>query len=142
MNVIFHFNVPDRLTYAARLLRKVHANGLRAMVVGAESDLDRLNRWLWEQDPQDFLPHVRVPQGGGKVPDRLLFTPLWLGEAPEAAACGLLVNLADELPHSLGRVSRINEIVSTDAEDRARARARWRRYEDLGWSVQGHQVAG
>lgn len=139
MNVIFHFNVPDKLGYALRLARKVHAGGHRAMIVGADADLDKLNRWLWEQDPNDFVPHVRVPRDGAVAP-RLLPTPLWLGEAPPEAGCGLLLNLGDEMPQALERVARVNELVSTDPEDRSRARARWRRYEELGWSIQRHEV--
>lgn len=140
MNVTFHFNAPDKLAYACRLLRKVYRGGLRALVVGPDAELDKLDRTLWEFDQQDFIPHYRL-QAARSVAPRLLATPIWLGHAPTEAACRLLVNLGPEMPQRFEGFERINELVSADPDDRELARVRWKRYADLGCVIQRHEVA-
>ena len=57
--VMFHFNVPDRIGYACRLLRKIHASGSRVGVVADESLLHELDQRLWTFTALDFIPHCR-----------------------------------------------------------------------------------
>ncbi|HJV94531.1 MAG TPA: DNA polymerase III subunit chi, partial [Albitalea sp.] len=83
--VQFHFNVPDRLLYACRLLRKALRSGAGGVAVsGPMGTLSRLDPLLWTFDPQEFIPHVHVrkPQD---LPERLRRTPIWLVERAEQA---------------------------------------------------------
>lgn len=137
--VAFHFNVPDKLGYTCRLLRKVYRSGKRAVVVGEPAQLDQLNRRLWEFDPQEFIPHVRLKAQA--APERLLATPLWLADQARAAPdCEVLVNLGDQAPDGGEAFARLIEIVSMDEADRQSARSRWKQYAAQGWSIEKFEV--
>ena len=56
-DVAFHFNVPDKLGYACRLLRKAHAAGGSVGVVAAPVVLQELDARLWSFSALDFVPH-------------------------------------------------------------------------------------
>src|SRR5882672_5748471 len=113
--VQFHFNVPDRLLYACRLLRKALRSGASGVAVSAPAaTLTRLDRTLWTFDPQEFIPHVLVRRGDS-VPARLERTPIWLVEqAEQGARHPVLVHLGEEPATAFESFSRLIEIVSTD----------------------------
>lgn len=138
--VAFHFGVPDRLHYALRFLRKALSRDARVVVTGPAAVLDELDRLLWIQDPQSFLPHLRAPDAAGVAP-RMAPTPLQLLDAawphPEPA---LLLNLHDALAPGCEHYARVVEIVSQAQPERQSARARWREYEARGWSIVRHEV--
>lgn len=137
--VAFHFNVPDKLGYTCRLLRKVYRSGKRAVVVGEPAQLDQLTRRLWEFDPQDFIPHVRLKSG--PATERMQPTPLWLADqARSAPACEVLINVGGEAPEGCEAFERLIEIVSTDEADRQRARGRWKQYASEGWAIEKFEV--
>ena len=71
--ITFHFNVRDRAAYACRLLRKASRRHARIAVTADEEMLSMLDRQLWEFEPVEFIPHIRVPVGQG-VPTRLRAT--------------------------------------------------------------------
>ncbi len=139
--VQFHFNVPDRLLYACRLLRKALRSGASGVAVSAPAaTLTRLDRTLWTFDPQEFIPHV-VLREGQAVPSRLERTPIWLVErAQQAAHHPVLVHLGEEPAAGFESFSRLIEIVSTDAEERETARARWKHYAGRGYDLQRFDV--
>ena len=56
--VEFHVNLPDRLQYACRLLRKAYRKGVRVAVTASPSVLTEMDRQLWACEPEGFLPHV------------------------------------------------------------------------------------
>src|SRR2546430_15615154 len=67
--VQFHFNVPDRLLYACRLLRKALRSGASGVAVTAPAPtLATLDRLLWTFDPQEFIPHVLLRAGEAPAP--------------------------------------------------------------------------
>jgi DNA polymerase-3 subunit chi len=135
--VQFHFNVPDRLHYACRLLRKALRAGTPGIAVTAPAaTLSRLDRTLWSFDPQEFLPHVLL-RAGGVLPERMRRTPIWLVEhAEQAAQHPVLVHLGDEPAEGFESFSRLIEIVSTDAQEREAARLRWRHYAARGYAIE------
>lgn len=137
--VAFHFNVPDKLGYACRLLRKVYRSGKRAVVVGDPGQLDQLTKRLWEFDPQDFIPHLRLK--AGPAPRHMQATPLWLADRAQAAPdCEVLINLGSEAPEGRDAFARLIEIVSTDDLDRHSARVRWKQYAAQGWPIEKFEV--
>jgi len=135
--VQFHFNVPDRLLYACRLLRKALRSGAIGVAVSAPAaTLTRLDRTLWTFDPQEFIPHV-VLRDGQAMPPRLKRTPIWLVErAEQASHHPVLVHLGEEPAAGFESFSRLIEIVSTDAEERESARTRWKHYAGRGYELQ------
>ena len=69
--IAFHVNVPDRLAYACRLLRKAVRQGARVAVTAPPATLRGLDRALWTFEPTEFVPHalrivalLRRPAGG------------------------------------------------------------------------------
>jgi DNA polymerase-3 subunit chi len=139
--VQFHFNVPDRLLYACRLLRKALRSGASGVAVSAPmATLSRLDRTLWTFDPQEFIPHVLVRRSDS-VPPRLRRTPIWLVEqAEQGAHHPVLVHLGEEPAVAFESFKRLIEIVSTDVEERENARRRWKHYAGRGYELQRFDV--
>jgi DNA polymerase-3 subunit chi len=57
--VDFHFNVPSRMAYVCRLLRKVVYSGHRVLVLLPHDQLDALDGALWSFSQEDFIAHAR-----------------------------------------------------------------------------------
>ena len=55
--VTFHFNVPDKVHYACRLLRKAQAGGARLAVLADADTLRALDVALWTFSAPDFVAH-------------------------------------------------------------------------------------
>ncbi|WP_326543107.1 DNA polymerase III subunit chi [Pseudorhodoferax sp.] len=135
--IAFHFNAPDKLAYACRLLRKAVAAGARAVVTGPDHALARLDQQLWTFSALDFVPHCMADS-----PARVLqATPVVLAvDALQAPLHPVLVNLGDLVPAGFERFERLIEVVSGDADDRALARERWRHYAARGYAIVRHDL--
>jgi DNA polymerase-3 subunit chi len=128
--VEFHTGVADKLDYACRLLRKAYRQGVRVVVVAPSPLLAALDRELWTFDERDFIPHLRLT-GAGR--DALAAaTPIWLVDGDPPADREVLVNLGAPVPSDPGRWQRLIEIVSTEPDDLAGGRQRWREYLAAG----------
>jgi len=138
--VSFHFNVPHRLAYACRLLRKAIRQSARVTVTGPLAELAELDRALWSFEPTEFLPHVLL-RGGQALPERLRATPVCLAEDLSGALHhDVLLNLGAAPPQGFESFERLVEIVSTDDDDRAAARERWKHYSARGYAIERHEV--
>ena len=135
--VAFHFNAPDKIGYACRLLRKAVASGARAVVTGDDAMLRELDGALWTFSPQAFIPHCRLDDD----PALVAASPVLLGAPAAAPHHEVLVNLGLDLPDAFERYARLIEVVTTDAADRAAARVRWRHYADHGYALLRHDLA-
>ena len=134
--VDFHFNAPDKLQYASRLVRKAYRAGQRVVVFAEAGAVAELDRTLWTFSPTDFIPHVRASDP--LAPQ----TPVILcSEACETQHADVLVNLSRETPAFFSRFERLVEVVTADEDDRGSARARWRFYRDRGYPLQSHDLA-
>lgn len=133
----FHFNTPDKVGYACRLLRKaVAARGARVVVVGDAATLAAVDVALWQLSPADFIAHCR----SDAEPGVLARSPVVLsagGDEP-APHHQVLLNLGADVPAGFGRFERLVDIVSDDEGDRQVARARWRHYADRGYAITRH----
>lgn len=140
--VDFHFNTPDRLAYACRLLRKAVRKGAGVAVTGPGATLDDFDRLLWTFDDTEFVPHLRLPPHAGAPPARQQATPVWLvDDVAQAAHLPVLVNLGDEAVAGFESFQRLIEIVSRDEASRDAARVRWRHYLSRGYTIKRHEVA-
>lgn len=136
--VAFHFNVPDRLSYACRLLRKAYAAGGRTVVMGSPEQLQALDTALWTFSTPDFIPHCLATAPA----EMLARTPIVLASDAQAVVdAQVLVHLGAEVPDGFERYQRLIELVGTDQADRVSARQRWRHYADRGYQIQRHDVA-
>ena len=139
--ISFHFNVPDRMGYACRLLRKAVRRGARVVVAGPPPALQQLDRQLWTFEPLDFIPHVHARSGQPLAP-RLRHTPVWLTEqVQDAPHHDVLLNMGDELVNGFESFSRVIELVPVDGPARMAGRVRWKHYADRGYTLQKHDVA-
>jgi DNA polymerase-3 subunit chi len=137
--VAFHFNAPDRLGYACRLLRKAVASGAKVVVTGADAHLQELDVALWTYSAQEFLPHCH---GGTATASVLARSPVVLSvSAIEAPHHEVLVNLGDTVPEGFERFERLIEVVTGEDDDRQRARQRWKHYADRGYAIRRHDLA-
>jgi len=136
-DVAFHFNVPQRLPYLCRLLRKVQVAGLRAWVRVPPDELTELDALLWTFSQEDFLAHAVV---GDPTEAR---APIVLSDGPMLPRDDLqvLVNGLPDVPAGFERHQRVIEIVGTSDDERALARQRWRHYTQLGYTLARHDVA-
>ena len=138
--VEFHTGVDDALQFACRLLRKAARQGVRVQVTAPDEVLAHLDRLLWTFEERDFVPHVRAARATPAVAAR---TPIWLTPAVLLAdAPRVLVNLGADPPPDPQQLDRIVEIVSSDAEEAARGRQRWRHYKGLGLAIKHHAEPG
>lgn len=134
--VDFHFNAPDKLHYACRLIRKIHRGKGRAVVWCEDTEaLARFDELLWTFSDQDFIPHVAAgDELAGETPFLLASEPF---ESPHHE---VLVNLGQQTPAYFSRFERLIEIVSADETDRQLARDRWRFYKDRGYPLNTYDI--
>ena len=140
--IAFHFNIPDKLGYACRLLRKAVRQGVPVGVVGGERQLAELDRALWSFDPVDFVPHASIADGSPRVPAWVATrTRLWLARrAHDLPHRSVLVNIGVEVPDGHEAFERLIELVASDEDDRLAGRQRWKHYQGAGHPIERHEV--
>ncbi len=141
-SIDFHFNTPHRLEYACRLSRKILNAGQalpEAPLVVYCSDRKRLDEYddlLWSLWPEEFLPHAHV-----ELPEASESPIVLIHEDVKLASHTLLLNLDDEPPSFFARFVRLFEVVSTDDDDRQKARARFSFYRDRGYAINNYDLS-
>ncbi|TFZ08274.1 DNA polymerase III subunit chi [Ramlibacter humi] len=137
--VAFHFNAPDKLGYACRLLRKAYGTGAQVVVTGEPEVLRELDVNLWTFGSLEFVPHCLGTERDERVQAR---TPIVLSGLPRSSPHQqVLVNLGHEVPEGFERFERLIEVVTNDGADRQQARARWKHYADRGYAIVRHDLA-
>jgi DNA polymerase III subunit chi len=138
-DVEFHFNAPEKVGYACRLLRKAVAKGARVAVTGEPGTLKDLDVALWTFSPLEFVPHCQQEAVSATV---LAASPVVLAASVrETPHHQVLVNLGEPVPDGFERFERLIEVVTQDEEDRQRARRRWKHYADRGYAITQRDLA-
>lgn len=133
----FHSNVPNKLAYACRLVRKARAAQCNIVLLGSSrNELAQLDQLLWSFSEQDFLPHVHA---GDPLAAQ---TPVILTDNENVALPHhqILINLSGNTPEHFARFERMFEIISSDDADKAAGRDRYRFYKERGYPL-SHFVA-
>jgi DNA polymerase-3 subunit chi len=133
----FHSNVPNKIAYACRLVRKARAAQCKIVLLGRDrNELTQLDQMLWSFSEQDFIPHVHA---GDPLAAQ---TPVILtdSEAVELPHHHVLINLSGNTPEHFARFERMFEIISSDEADKAAGRDRYRFYKERGYPL-SHFVA-
>jgi DNA polymerase-3 subunit chi len=138
--VAFHFNAPDKLSYACRLLRKACSNSAQVVVMGTDELMAALDAALWTFSPTAFVPHCMASADA----QTLAQTPVVLGTG-EYVPQGLphhqvLVNLGTSLLSGFESFEKVIEVVTLDEQDRNMARLRWKHYADRGYPMVRHDL--
>jgi DNA polymerase III subunit chi len=137
--IAFHFNAPDKIGYACRLLRKAHGRGAQVVVTGDPALLRELDASLWTFGALEFVPHCYGTAQGQRVQAR---TPIVLADSTRGVPHQqVLVNLGPAVPEGFERFERLIEVVGGDDTDRQSGRRRWKHYADRGYAIQRHDVA-
>ncbi|GLS12872.1 MULTISPECIES: DNA polymerase III subunit chi [Hydrogenophaga] len=137
--VAFHFNAPERVAYACRLLRKAYLKGARVLVWIHEAELPTLDTALWTFAQGEFVAHARA-----RDPEPVRrHAPILLTDDPDGVPfeADVLVNLAGSWTDGFTRFGRVIEVVTQDPQDRAGARERWMRYRQQGFEPLRHDLA-
>jgi len=133
----FHSNVPNKLAYACRLVRKARSADCKIVLLGRDrSELNQLDQLLWTFSEQDFLPHVHAPDPLAAP------TPVILTDSDDVTLPHhhILINLSGTTPANFARFERMFEIISSDDGDKAAGRDRYRFYKERGYPL-SHFVA-
>ncbi len=127
----FHTNIPDKIGYTCRLVRKARGADQKVVIFGAPAQLAAPDQALWTFSEQDFLPHVMA---GDELAAQ---TPVILTDNADAPLPHhqVLVNLAADTPAHFARFERMFEIVSTTDADVQSGRERYRQYQQRGYPL-------
>jgi DNA polymerase-3 subunit chi len=136
----FHTNVPDKVAYACRLVRKAWAANNRVVLMTEDSaQLAELNAAMWDFSATDYLPHVLVTDELAEQ------TPILLTDSDEAELPHthkeLLVNLSRRAPSQMTQFARMIEVISSQEDDAAAGRKRYVAYKQQDYPLT-HFVAG
>lgn len=134
----FHSNVPQKIAYVCRLVRKARAAGTHIVLRARDrTELQQLDQALWSFSEQDFLPHVTA---GDPLAAQ---TPIILTASDEVELPHhqVLINLSGETPANFARFERMLEIISADDADKAAGRDRYRFYKERGYPLSHHVAA-
>lgn len=135
--VAFHFNAPDSLSYACRLLRKAVGSGAKVVVTGPPDTLRELDALLWTFSATDFVPHCMADSEAQVV----AASPVVLATSiASTAQHQVLLNLGRLVPEGFDRFERVIELVGQDEQQRQLARARWKQYTDRGYAITRHDL--
>lgn len=136
--VAFHFNAPDPVAYACRLLRKAVSSGAKLVVTGSPATLGQLDVALWTFSPVDFVPHCDL-DSDARV---LAASPVILASSAETVPHRqVLLNLGHRVPAGFERFERLIEVVGLDDEGRQLARGRWKHYAEQGHAITRHDLS-
>ena len=137
--VSFHFNAPDKIGHACRLLRKAVASGAKVVVTAEDPLLRELDVALWTFSALDFVPHCL---GEATTPSVMAASPVVLSGAARAAPHQqVLVNLGAAVPDGFERFERLIEVIGLDDQDKQEGRRRWKHYADRGYAIKREDLA-
>lgn len=128
----FHSNVPNKVAYTCRLVRKARAANCRIVLFTPDrKDLMALDESLWTFSELDFLPHVMA---GDPL---AASTPVILtdSDSAELPHHEILINLSTSTPTHFARFERMFEIISSDDADKNAGRERYRFYQQRGYPL-------
>lgn len=136
--IAFHFNLPDKIAYACRLLRKAVSAGMKVVVKAEPNVLQQLDADLWTFSPLDFVSHCLIDSAPNLVSASAVVLTL---DAQLTAHHQVLLNLGFDVPEGFAGYDRLIEVVGPDGTDIEAARKRWRFYAARGYTIVRHDLA-
>ena len=136
-SIDFYFNAADRLQVVCRLAAKAVKQGSRLLIYAPDADTaSRLDIMMWTWPAVGFVPHSMVD---GPLAAE---TPVLIASGAETPAhCELLLNLGGECPPHFERFARLFEVISSNEEEKAGGRRRYRFYQERGYPITNHDLA-
>ncbi len=122
---------PDSLV--CKLCHKAYQQHKKVLLLTANSEqTERLDRLLWTNQDESFLPHDQQEQQG-------FITPILLNH--QAAPMGerdFLINLSDDVPTYFAQFERVFELVTE--QNKTTARSHYSYYKDRGYELNHHHL--
>lgn len=133
----FYLNSENRLATLGSIGVKAMKQGSRLFVLTPDHPTtEQVDRFLWTQPAIGFVPHCSASHRLAPV------TPIIVDHVTEPVPHeDVLVNLTLDCSQLFSRFERLIEIVGTDEDDKAQARARFRFYRDRGYEIRTHDLA-
>jgi len=123
------------LLLVCELAKRALAAGQTLLILARdEEQAEALDALLWEFDEDAYLPH----QIAGSDEDDDVTPILIVPPGTATPDRPLLINLRDEI--APGQYQRVLEVVSADPAARDPLRARWRAYQERGFTLNKHDM--
>ena len=117
----YHCTRAPVVAVGVRLIAKACAAGTRVVVTGDDSHLAAIDKALWADDPESFLPHAMAGDADDAAQPVLLSAT-----AGPANGATLLVSLAAGLPAGFDHFTRVLNLFEDGSDAHVRARADWK----------------
>jgi DNA polymerase-3 subunit chi len=132
----FYRYAEDKLRFACRLASTAYDKSSRVVVYSPDRDrLADFDRTLWTFQATRFVPHCFVDSPAAAE------TPVILTTSGDALPHhDVLLNLSDEWPPFFATFERLLEIVSSDEDDKVRARTRYSFYKERGYEIKVNTI--
>jgi DNA polymerase III subunit chi len=127
----FYTGVANPVVAAHKLALKVHAAKRKLRIATPDAAAtERLDRMLWEQPDDSFVPHVRLDS---PLRDA---TPIVIDHATmHEGDADVLISLCHEPPGYFARFERLIEIVGKEETLAQTGRIRWQFYKERGYEM-------
>lgn len=132
----FYRYAEDKLLFACRLAAKAYEKPARLVVYSPDRGvLANFDRLLWTYQALKFVPHCMAgAAAAGETPVILA------SDGDELPHHDVLLNLGDAEPPFFASFERLLEIVTTQEEDKERARGRYTFYKKRGYEINVTEV--
>ena len=126
-----------RQRFACRLAEKAYRlNNTVHIHTADRQSVQQLDDLLWTFRDGSFVPHEILESRPAEPP-----APITIGcDAAPSRSCDLLINLSEEIPAMAENFPRVAEIVTSDADARARSRKRFVDYRERGHTLDTHKL--
>jgi DNA polymerase-3 subunit chi len=140
-SIDFYFNAEDRLQVACRLAGKAMKQNQRLLIYAPDAETaSRIDKLLWTWPAIGFVPHCAVHAALAAETPVLIASEVG-ADAQTPPDCEVLLNLGADCPPHFERFPRLLEVVSTEEDDKARGRNRFRHYRERGYAIANHDLA-
>ena len=128
--VDFYTGSNDKLRTACQISQKAMQNNVRVLLHAPNQTIaDQLDHLLWHFAPTAFLPH------GFSHDENAATLPIVISCDEKFPHSELLISLHDVCPTFFSRFERVIEIISSDEQDVALGRQRFKFYRDRGYEI-------
>lgn len=123
------------LLLVSELAKRALAAGQTLLILARDAEqAEALDALLWEFDEDAYLPH----QISGSDEDDAITPILIVPPGTDTPDRPLVINLRDEI--APGQYERVLEVVPADPAAREPLRARWRAYQERGFTLNKHDM--
>ncbi len=120
-------DIPAHWHLACQLCAEAYRQQQRIFILtDNEQDAHALDEWLWQFEPERFIPHNLPGEGPARG------APVEISWQAPRQQRQLLINLSRDVPDFARRFAQVIEFVPADEQLKADARTRYKHYRQLG----------